>query len=109
MRGVLRRLRQLERAADVGGGCAACRDRQGRTVLVSATSLPDGTAAPRGDRPAPCAACGRVPELVIEVVETVVGPDSGAPPRERHQAGLLWPAQDAGDPPHLSGQAASEG
>jgi len=76
------RLRALERATGVGSGtCTACRDRQGRTVLTSATQLPDGTVVPEGDQPQPCATCGQVPELVIRIVETVVeGVAYKAPP-----------------------------
>jgi hypothetical protein len=52
--------------------CPPCRDRQGRIVFIDGTRLTDGTGVPCKDPPAPCFACGKVPELVIEVVETVV-------------------------------------
>jgi len=68
------RLRRLELAA--GGrdlGCPACRDRRGRIVLVTSQRLPDGTRAREGDWPAPCAACGVVPEQTLEIVKPIMG------------------------------------
>ena len=53
-------------------GCAACRGRWGLDALVSCEQLPDGTLGPGRDRPLPCAACGRIPERIIEIVEVVV-------------------------------------
>jgi hypothetical protein len=65
------RLRRLERGFP-DPGCPACRDRRGLTALVRSPRLADGTTAPKGDRPAPCARCGEVAERVTEVVEVVV-------------------------------------
>ena len=50
----------------------------GLSELVTA-QLSDGTLRPVGDWPAPCAACGEVPEQIIEVVEAVVGADEQQP------------------------------
>src|SRR5260221_14545806 len=53
-------------------GCAACRDRWGLVVLISCEQLPDGTLAPGKDSALPCAACGRIPERIIQIAEVVV-------------------------------------
>jgi hypothetical protein len=68
------RLQRLERAAGVGRdeGCPACRDRRGRIVFATSQMMPDGTTVPQGDWPAPCEACGGVPEFTIEMVRPVV-------------------------------------
>lgn len=66
-----RRLQRLEQQA-VDAGCPACRDRRGRIVLRTAKRLPDGTVVTVEEEPQPCPRCGRIPEQIIEVVETVV-------------------------------------
>ena len=68
------RLRRLEEAGggrDDGG--PACRGRRGRIVMVTSQRLPDGTRAPDGDWPAPCAACGVLPEQTVEIVKPIMG------------------------------------
>jgi hypothetical protein len=73
------RLEKLER--QVGPlGCPACRERRGRHVLLTVKELPDGTLLPSPDQPPPCARCGQVAELVIQVVAPVeadAGEDHG--------------------------------
>lgn len=66
------RLQRLERR--IGDtGCSACRDRRGFHVLVNAQRLPDGTLTyPDDNQPKPCKQCGKIPELVIAVVRTLV-------------------------------------
>jgi hypothetical protein len=59
------RLRRLEKSAPPP--CPACRDRQGRAVLVT---YHEGVA--EGEVPQPCPRCGRVPEDVIELDIVVV-------------------------------------
>jgi hypothetical protein len=71
------RLRRLERDLGVAHGCPACQHRQGRTVLVEARELPDGTVVPDQPKPAPCARCGEVPELIIQVIVTMVEAPAG--------------------------------
>jgi hypothetical protein len=70
------RLKRLEVTARKQGlvcdGCRVCRQRRGHNVLVTGVKLPDGTAMPGPDAPLPCAACGEIPERLIEIVETVV-------------------------------------
>ena len=65
------RLRRLEEAAGVGcdDGCPACRER--RVICVTSQRLPDGTTVPEGHWPAPCEACGGMPEIIIEAVKPV--------------------------------------
>jgi hypothetical protein len=64
------RLRRLERTTIVAG-CPACRERRGRTVLLTARGLPDGTLAPGEDEPQPCVSCGQIPEQIIKVLEVI--------------------------------------
>ena len=66
------RLGRLGRPVGRPSACAAGAGRTGLLVLTTARRLPDGTIVPQGDQPAPCAACGKVPEQIIEVIETVV-------------------------------------
>ncbi len=66
-----RRLNDLEARAPCVG-CPACRDRAGRIVWLTRRVLPDGAVIPAESEPAPCPQCGRVPEQIIEVTETVV-------------------------------------
>jgi hypothetical protein len=60
------------------GGCPACRERRGLTVLVTVREDPDGTAVFVQGGPLPCPLCGRVPEQVVEVMETVVAQPAAA-------------------------------
>jgi hypothetical protein len=54
-----RRLVRLE-GRIVDAGCPACRHRRGQAVVMEE----------EGDEiPAPCARCGQVPELIIEITE----------------------------------------
>jgi hypothetical protein len=62
------RLQRLERSAVIDHGCPACRDRRGRHVLVDATRNADGTITDLDDAPAPCSACGKVPEFIVRAV-----------------------------------------
>ena len=64
------RLQRLERSRVVAG-CPACRERRGRTVLLTAQRLPDGTLAPGEDEPQPCVRCGQIPEQIIEIIEVI--------------------------------------
>ena len=67
------RLQRLERHVDVPSGCPDCWGRRGRTVLVEARALPEGTV--RGaeeEMPKPCATCGEVPEQVCLIERVVV-------------------------------------
>lgn len=83
------RLGRLEQR--VGGrddACPACRDRRGRIVMTTSQRMPDGTTAPQGDWPAPCAACGAVPEQLVEIVMPVVdahGEAADRPGRTTHE------------------------
>ena len=72
------RLRRLEQQLGGDRGCLACRDRQGRPVLIEARELPDGTVLSETAEPSPCVACGEVPEWIIRVMLTVAQ-SSGAP------------------------------
>ncbi len=67
------RLRRLEEAAGVGrdDGCPTCRDRHGPIVLATSQRMPDETIRPEGEWPAPCGACGVVPEFIIEAVKPI--------------------------------------
>jgi hypothetical protein len=65
------RLAWLERRGP-DGGCPACRERRGLTVMVTVRELPGGTVTREGDGLAPCPLCGCLPEQVIQVVETVI-------------------------------------
>lgn len=65
------RLQRLERSS-VNLGCPACRDRQGRIVLLTAQRLLDGAVVTDEAEPQPCARCGQIPEQILEVVESVV-------------------------------------
>jgi hypothetical protein len=65
------RLQRLERNT-VDAGCPACRDRQDRVVFVTAQRLLDGTVVAEEAELQPCAGCEQIPELIIEVVETIV-------------------------------------
>jgi hypothetical protein len=71
------RLRRLEQTR-IDVGCPACRDRRGRTVFLTAERLADGTVVAAEEEPQPCAQCGQIPELIIEVVEAVVDERTGA-------------------------------
>jgi hypothetical protein len=62
------RLQRLEKTCPIDRGCPACRDRRGRHVLVDVTRNQDGTIAYPDDAPAPCTACGKVPEFVVRAV-----------------------------------------
>ena len=66
-----KRLQRLEqRVGD--GDCLACRHRRGRTALLMAERLLDGTSRALGVGPAPCGRCGDVPEQVVKLVKVVV-------------------------------------
>jgi hypothetical protein len=71
------RLQRLAQTAKKRGllpppGCALCQERMGYAVFISARELPEGTVVWQEDGPEPCPVCGQVPELIIELVETVV-------------------------------------
>ena len=72
------RLRRLEQQLGGDRGCLACRDRQGRAVLIEARELPDGTVVSETAEPPPCAASSAVPERIIRVI-LAVAESSGAP------------------------------
>jgi hypothetical protein len=77
--GLKRRLAKLEAAIAVTvGGCMACRDRRGDTVLVSGDLSPEGSFVPSSgaEMPAPCPECGEVPEEIIQITEVLVEADS---------------------------------
>ena len=65
-----RLLRLEQRVGD--RGCPVCRHRRGRTALLVAERLPDGTSRALGVGPAPCSRCGDVPEEVVRLVMVVV-------------------------------------
>jgi hypothetical protein len=64
------RLGRLEQR--LPAGCPACRHRRGLVALVTARGEPDASWGAREDEPRPCAACGEVPEQIIEIVELVI-------------------------------------
>jgi hypothetical protein len=67
-----RRLERLE-ARVVEAGCPACRDRRSKAVFIEE----------EGDEiPAPCARCGKVPELIIEITEVAPEDYPDGPPPE---------------------------
>jgi hypothetical protein len=66
------RLQTLERGVVNAHGCPACRHRRDRIALVDITQNSDDSITYADDTPPVCAACGHVPELVVEVVATVV-------------------------------------
>ena len=77
------RLQTLERGAVSAHGCPACRQRRDRIALVDITQNQDDSVTYPDDVPPVCAACGHVPELIVEVVAAIgdgpaVAPD-GAP------------------------------
>jgi hypothetical protein len=65
------RLQRMEQAV-APPGCSGCRDRRGRTVMVRARRLPDGTTTQPDELPAACALCGIIPEFIIVIVEPIV-------------------------------------
>jgi hypothetical protein len=64
---LMQRLRRLERSVP-DPGCLARRDRRGRAVLVDCQEQRDGAVVPHRSLPAPCAACGKIPEIIMEAV-----------------------------------------
>jgi uncharacterized protein YcsI (UPF0317 family) len=66
------RLQSLERGVVSVHGCPACRQRRDRIALVDITQHPDDSVTYAADAPPVCAACGQVPELVVEVVAAVI-------------------------------------
>jgi hypothetical protein len=56
-----------------GGACPACADRAGRVALVIGGEADDGTFTPDPlhPAPAPCPACGQVPEQILHVTERI--------------------------------------
>jgi hypothetical protein len=64
----LRRLEQAVVAAD--DGCPACRNRS-RVVFTNAQRQPDGTITEAEGQVPRCAACGRGPDIFIQVVAPV--------------------------------------
>jgi hypothetical protein len=76
------RLRRLEaRVPKPDPGCPACRHRRGRHVLVDCQAQRDGTVVPLQPLPAPCAACGKLPESIIEAImpyteDGILGPEA---------------------------------
>jgi hypothetical protein len=69
----LRKLEQTAGAARGDDGCPACRDRS-RVVLVSAQRQPDGTVTEVEGQAPRCEACGRGPDIIIQVVAPVPRP-----------------------------------
>ena len=68
---IYQRLLRLEQ--QVGDrGCLVCRHRRGRTALLVAERLPDGTSRALGVGPAPCVRCEDVPERMVRLVKVVV-------------------------------------
>lgn len=66
------RLQSLERGVVSVHGCPGCRHRQDRIALVDIVENTDGSVL-LSQYPLPvCAACGQVPELVVEVVAAAV-------------------------------------
>jgi len=49
-------------------GCPACRDRRGRIVMVEYQRQREGLVTALEPLPAPCSACGRVAEFVVQVI-----------------------------------------
>ena len=78
------RLRRLERSLPEPG-CLACRDRRGRIVLVDCQEQQDGTVVRLQPLPAPCGACGKLPEFIIEAIMPFTAGDAQGPPA--HQGG----------------------
>ena len=67
------RLQRLERRIIAERGtCPACRERHGHTVFIRSRRQPDGTVVSFNPEPEPCARCGEIPELVIQIIEVVV-------------------------------------
>jgi len=66
------RLQALERGVVHAHGCPACCQRRARIALVDIMQTPDGGVVSPDDTPLVCAACGHVPELVVEIVAAVV-------------------------------------
>ena len=65
------RLSRLEqRVPDLG--CPGCRERRGRTRMVVAHRLADGSVVVQNREPEACAQCGIVPEFVVKVMTCVV-------------------------------------
>jgi hypothetical protein len=73
------RLQTLERGVVNVHGCPACRNRRDRIALVDITQHPDDSVTYADNVPPVCAACGQLPELVVEVVAAVVESQVAAP------------------------------
>jgi hypothetical protein len=69
---VRQRLRRLEGKAQQLGylGCPGCRERRGVATLVDVPDLRHGI--PQDDLPAPCRACGTIPEQIIAIHEVII-------------------------------------
>ena len=67
-----RRLSRLEQRVP-DRGCPGCRERRGRTVMVVAHRLADGSVVHQNREPEACGQCGVVPEFVVKVITCVVG------------------------------------
>ena len=66
-----KRLSRLEQAAGAGDdSCPACRNRS-RVVFTNAQRQPDGSIAEAEGQVPHCKACGRGPDLFIQVVAPV--------------------------------------
>jgi hypothetical protein len=65
------RLRRLEQLIRVDLGCPACRSRRGQSVSVETQRQPDGTTTSLGDWPKSCDVCGKIPEMILEIVRPV--------------------------------------
>jgi hypothetical protein len=78
------RLRRLEQLIRVDRGCPACRSRRGQIKWVESQRQPDGTTVPLGDWPIPCELCGKVPEMLVEIIMPVPIDDAAKddPPSE---------------------------
>jgi hypothetical protein len=58
------RLARLERAVP-DRACPACEDRRGRPMVIDRGRPADGAT---DVEPLPCGVCGKLPEMVIEIV-----------------------------------------
>lgn len=70
------RLRILEEST-AGLVCPGCRHRGG-IIFRTSTQLPNGTRVWDVEKPLPCPRCGKIPEMIIEVILSVVDERSNA-------------------------------
>ena len=65
------RLRRLEQLIRVDRGCPACRSRRGQILSVESQRQPDGTTTRLDELPKSCGVCGKIPEMIVEIVRPV--------------------------------------